>query len=118
MKFIWKGSWRNGEIFIEAQTLEELNKILDELFGSSSRNLPQTITPVLPSGLGCSGAIKTLLASEWGKHPRGFAEIKNAFEANALYFSKGTLSGTLRFLEKRGVLRRFKRAGKWVYIIK
>jgi len=118
MKFIWKGSWRNGELLIEAQTLEELNKILDDMFVSSSRDLPQTITPVLPSGLGCSDAIKTLLASEWGKQPRGFAEIKNAFEANALYFSKGTLSGTLRFLEKRGDLRRFKKAGKWVYMTK
>ena len=116
MKFIWKGSWRNGELLIEAQTLGELNEILDELFGSNSQNLPQTIIPVLPSGLGCSDSIKKLLESECGKHPRLYAEIKNAFESNALYFSKGTLSGTLRFLEKRGDIKRFKKAGKWAYV--
>lgn len=118
MKFTWKGSWRNGEILVEADTLDELNNILDKLFALGTSKMPKAITPVLPSGLGCSDAIKALLGSEWGKQPKSMAEIKNALEANALYFSKGTLSGTLKFLNKRGDLRRFKDSGKWVYTAK
>jgi hypothetical protein len=118
MKFTWKGSWRNGEVLVEADTLDELNNALDKLFTLDISKTPQAITPVLPSGLGCSDAIKALLASGWGQQPKSMAEIKNALEVNALYFSKGTLSGTLRFLSKRGDIRRFKSAGKWVYTTK
>jgi hypothetical protein len=122
MRFTWKGSWRKGEILIEAETLEELNALLDKLFESGetqaiSRRMASA-TPVLSAGLGCSEAIKTLLTCEWGKQPKSMAEIKNALEANALYFSKGTLSGTLSFLTKQGTIRRFKKMGKWVYIAK
>lgn len=118
MRFTWKGSWRNGEILIEAETLEELNSILDKLLASSETKSSQALTtmiPALPAELGCSNAIKTLIRSEWGKQPRAIAEIKNALETNGLYFSKGTISGTLVFLTRRGDIRRFKSAGNWVY---
>ncbi|MCJ7632914.1 hypothetical protein MUP77_11055 [Candidatus Bathyarchaeota archaeon] len=122
MRFSWKGRWRNGEILIEAETLEELNSILDKLFGSSETQATSqkvtSIIPVLPAGHSCSDAIRTLMASEWGKQPKSMAEIRNALEANALYFSKGTLSGTLSFLTEHGDLRRFKSAGTWVYTAK
>jgi hypothetical protein len=115
--------WRSGEILIEAETLEELNAQLDKLFGPGEiRVASQTVAstaPVLPAGLGCSNAIKTLLTGEWGKQrPRSMAEIKNVLETNALYFSKGTLSGTLKFLSTQGDLRRFKKTGVWVYTTK
>jgi hypothetical protein len=123
MRFTWKGNWRKGEIAIEADTLEELNSILDKLFSLSkneatSQIVPQAESPVLPSGLGCSEAIKTLLQTEWGTQPRSMAEIKNVLKANALYFSKGTLSGTLSFLTKHGDLKRFKSVNAWVYTAK
>jgi hypothetical protein len=35
-----------------------------------------------------------------------------------LFFSKGTLSGTLAFLAKRGDITRSKSAGNWVYTMK
>lgn len=122
MRFTWKGSWRKGEIVIEAETLEELNSILDKLFSLSEVQETLRIKgkgfPKLPSRLGCSDAIRTLLQTEWGKEPRSMAEIKEAFESNALYFSKGTLSGTLTLMTKGGHLRRFKKAGKWVYTMR
>ena len=122
MKFTWKGNWRKGEIVIEAETLEELNSILDKLFSLSEVYATPQISgeefPELPSGLGCSDSIRALLQTEWGKQPRSMAEIKEALEANALHFSKGTLSGTLTLMTKGGHLRRFKKAGKWVYVVK
>jgi hypothetical protein len=123
MRFTWKGNWRKGEILIEADTIEELNAILNKLFSlSESQTISQTTTqeevPVLQPGLGCSEAVKTLLQTDWGKQPRSMAEIQKALEANATYFSKGTLSGTLTFLTKCGVLRRFKKGSRWVYTAK
>lgn len=120
MRYTWKGSWRGGQIVIEAETLKELNGMLDELFELGAPPTSQTvmITPVLPEGLGCSDAIRILLKSEWGSQPRAMAEIKATLEANALFFSKGTISGTLRFLTKRGDISRFKSAGKWLYTAK
>jgi hypothetical protein len=122
MRFTWKGSWRKGEIVIEAETLEELNNILDKLFSLSEAQPMAQISseefPTLPPRLGCSDAIRALLQTEWGKHPRSMAEIKEALEANALYFSIGTLSGTLTLMTKGGHLKRFRKAGKWVYVAK
>ena len=122
MRFTWKGNWRKGEIAIEAETLEELNSILDKLFSLGEAQATSQISgeefPTLPSGLGCSDAIRALLQTKWGKEPRSMAEIKEALEANALYFSKGTLSGTLTLMTRGGHLRRVKKAGKWVYVAK
>jgi len=123
MRFTWKGNWRKGEILIEADTLEELNAILDKLFSlSETQSISQMPTqeeiPVLQPGLGCSTAIKTLLQTDWGKQPRSMVEIKYALETNAMYFSKGTLSGTLTSLTKRGILKRFKKDGVWVYTVR
>jgi len=119
MKLTWKGKYRNGEIVIEAETLEDLNNFLDRLFSlSGSQMMPEVINeefPTLPSQLGCSDAIRTLLQTEWGEQPRSMVEIRKALEANALYFSKGTLSGTLTLMTQSGHLRRFKKAGSWVY---
>ena len=118
MRFTWKGNWRKGRIIIEAETLEELNAILDKLFSLGEVQVFQTTSkdfPRLPSGLGCSDAIRTLLQTKWGKDHRSMAEIREALEANALYFSKGTLSGTLTLMTKKGDIRRVKKGGKWVY---
>lgn len=124
MRFKWKGNWRKGEIIIEAETLEELNDVLDRLFLLGEVQETSQIKkeafpfPEVPPGLGCSDAIGTLLQTNWGKQPRSMAEIKEALEANALYFSKGTLSGTLTLMTKGGRLRRFKKDGHWVYVAK
>ena len=123
MRFTWKGKWKNGEITIEAETLEELSNTLNSLLslgqveelteGTSTQEIP-----ALSTGLGCTQAIRALLQSEWGRQqPRSMKEIESALQANALYFSSGTLSGTLNMLTKTA-LRRFKRGGRWVYVLR
>lgn len=122
MKFTWKGRWRGGEITIESESLEELENLLDKLFSSSEdKTTSQTNSedfPALPPGLGCADAIRALLQTRWGKLPRSMVEIKEVLEANASYFTKGTLSGTLTLITKGGDLRRFRKDGKWVYVLK
>lgn len=120
MKFTWKGKWRKGEIVIEAETLQELDNALrelslaggiEEISGVFNQGVPE-----VPSVQGCSDAIRALMETDWGKHPRSMNEIKRALEANALYFSKGSLSGTLTTMTKRGVLQRVKKDGRWRYL--
>jgi uncharacterized membrane protein YheB (UPF0754 family) len=128
MRFIWKGKWKQGEITVETESLEELNAALKELLVAEPSNITTSTTPEtqiteeypsLTAGLGCSDAIRTLLQSEWGKkQPRSMSEIEKALQANALYFSGGTLSGTLNLLTKYGSIRRFKKDGRWAYVSK
>jgi len=119
MKFTWKGRWRKGEIIIEAETFQELNAALKKL--ASAGKIEQMLRedsdgfPEIPPVSGCADAIRVLIESEWGKQRRSMSDIREALEANALYFSKGTLSGTLTTLAKRGDLKRLKEAGKWIY---
>lgn len=122
MKFTWKGKWRKGEIIIEAETFQELDNALRELTSIGdiqeiSRENNQGI-PEMPSVRGCADAIRTLLETDWGKQPRSMNEIKKALETNALHFSKGTLSGSLTTMTKRGDLRRVKKDGRWKYLSK
>jgi len=122
MKFTWKGKWRNGEIIIEAETFQELDTALrvltsqGDILEFSTRN--NEGAPLMPSVKGCSDAIKILMGTDWGRHPRSMNEIKKALEANALYFSKGSLSGTLTVMTKKGELQRVKENGRWRYLSK
>lgn len=122
MKFIWKGRWREGEIIIEAETLKELETILNELASKgeieSSKEAYSLAIPEIVSVQGCASAIRVLLKTNWGQQPKTMNEIKKALEANALHFSKGTLSGTLTTMTRRGDLRRVKKGGKWKYFAK
>ena len=56
----------------------------------------------------CSEAVGALLSTEWGKTPRTIAELREAMEANAIFFPKTTLSGVLVWLVKKGTVRRWK----------
>jgi predicted transcriptional regulator len=58
------------------------------------------------------------MGTDWGKQPRSMNEIKEALKANALHFSKGTLSGTLTTMTKRGDIRRMKKDRRWKYLAK
>jgi len=122
MKFTWKGKWKSGEIVVEAETLQELNEALRML--SSTGGLQGSLVngeqsfPQIVSVQGCADALRTLMKTDWGKQPRSMKEIKNALDANALYFSKGILSGTLTAMTKRGELRRVKEEGRWKYLIR
>lgn len=122
MKFTWRGKWRSGEIIIEAETLQELNEALGMLSSTgelqgSLLNDEQRIPQIL-SVQGCPDALRALMKTDWGKQPRSMKEIKKALDVNALYFSKGILSGTLTAMTKRGELRRIKEDGRWKYLIR
>ncbi len=56
----------------------------------------------------CSDAVVGLLTTEWGMTPRAIGELREAMEANAVFFPKTTLSGVLVWLVKKGRLRRWK----------
>lgn len=122
MKFTWKGKWRKGEVIIEAESIQELDNALKELASRGEileilRERDQS-APEIPPVQGCSDAIRALMKTDWGKRPRSMSEIKMALEANALYFSKGTLSGTLTTMTKRGDIRRMRKDGRWKYLAK
>jgi hypothetical protein len=56
----------------------------------------------------CGEAVTSLLSMDWGKTPRTIGELREAMEANAIFFPKTTLSGVLVWLVKKGQLRRWK----------
>lgn len=127
MKLSWKGRWKNGEISVEVDSVEELVNILKELeptepFVPQETDTPRTSIvkrPQVSGKLGPSDAIREILNSPWGKkEPRTMSEIMEVMGANALYFSKSTVSGVLTNLTKSGELRRpMKKAGKWAYVL-
>lgn len=56
----------------------------------------------------CGEAVVSLLSTDWGKTPRPISELREAMEANAIFFPKTTLSGVLIWLVKKGRIRRWK----------
>ncbi|MCW3989480.1 MAG: hypothetical protein NWE88_05335 [Candidatus Bathyarchaeota archaeon] len=56
----------------------------------------------------CGDAVVALLTTEWGNSPRTISELREAMEANAIFFPKTTLSGVLVWLVKKGRIRRWK----------
>jgi hypothetical protein len=121
----WRGSYRGGEIELETSTRDELDKQLDDIgsVGAESKESKSATRetaekPTLSGNLGCNDAIRQALGSTWGRlQPRTMSELQQTFEANALFFGTGTLSGSLTYLTKSGAIRRIDRGGKWAYIL-
>ena len=66
----------------------------------------------------CGEAVVGLLSTDWGKTPRPIGELREAMEANAVFFPKTTLSGVLVWLVKKGQLRRWKDKKRgYLYVI-
>lgn len=122
MKFTWRGKWRDGEISVEAETIEELGNALDKLNSihqeKHQASLSESNIPEIPSMLGCTDAVRTLMETSWGKAHRTMIEIKSALETNQLFFSKEALSATLVTLTKKNEVQRSKEEGKWKYFMK
>jgi hypothetical protein len=120
MKFTWKGKWREGEITIETENLEELDGTLQKLFLlKKDVAVTKEDFPIVSGELGIADAIRALLQTKWGRlASRSMAEIGGALEFNMFSCTKGTLSGTLRLMNKRQELERDKKKGKWVYTLK
>jgi hypothetical protein len=111
------------------ETLQELDKIV-ELVGEAfnvalEEKKPKTRTrsdptqfPKIQRTNQCSEAIISLLQTGWGKTPRTIGELREAMEANAVFFPKTTLSGVLVWLTKKGDLRRWKDPKRgYLYVI-
>jgi hypothetical protein len=103
-------------------TLDELQTIIEKVSASfqgestghrprpkkqTENGAPEAL-PQIPRTTQCSEAVTSLLADPWGKTPRTIAELREAMEANAVFFPKTTLSGVLVWLVKKGTIRRWK----------
>lgn len=111
-----------GEKSEVLSTLDELPNIVEKVSlsfqGESTGHRPrpkrqaeigeQEAFPQIPRTTQCSEAVTELLSSDWGKTPRTIAELREAMEANAVFFPKTTLSGVLVWLVKKGSVRRWK----------
>jgi predicted transcriptional regulator len=64
--------------------------------------------PRIPRTTQCGEAVVSLLSTDWGITPRTISELREAMEANAIFFPKTTLSGVLVWLVKKGRIRRWK----------
>jgi hypothetical protein len=111
-------SGNKDEVF---QTLDDLDKIVDKVTTAfhpdSHKTRPKKmeqeteetqVFPQIPRTTQCSEAVSALLISDWGKIPRSIAELREAMEANAVFFPRTTLSGVLVWLVKKGSIRRAK----------
>ena len=66
----------------------------------------------------CGDAVVALLTEDWGNIPRTISELREAMEANAIFFPKTTLSGVLVWLVKKGRIRRWKDKKRgYLYVI-
>lgn len=104
------------------ETLEDLDLIVDKVSKAFDAELPSgkraqkkekkegqvTKFPNIDRTSQCSEAVESLLATDWGKTPRAIGELREAMEANAIFFPKTTLSGVLVWMVKKGTLRRWK----------
>lgn len=128
MKLTWKGSWKKGDIVLEAESAEELISTLEKL-EVIEKVIPRTMSindvqdgsdsiPKISSSVGPSQAVREVLGSAWGKtESRTMKEINAILETNAIYFSASSLSGVLTNMTKKGELRRSKKDDQWAYAL-
>ena len=79
---------------------------------------PSQTYPKITSTANCEEAILGLLESDWGKwRPRTREELKDAMKANKVKHTKRDLTGTLKKLADKGMVRRWKTNTGFVYIL-
>lgn len=124
IKLAYELDWNDGRMRVEADTLPELNEVVKQLRTYDNRKPIQNEKnngsyPSLLGNPGCSDAIRTLIASDWGRaEPRTEAELTEAMRASAIHYPHGTISGVLNSLTRRGQLRRVgKKKGSYAYTI-
>ena len=129
-KIWYEGAWNGGRVHVEADSLPELDKIVQELKQNGNGHVDARTTtdlslgslnsyPQLSAELGCTGAIISLLGSDWGKaEPRTEAELREAMKASAIHYPHGTISGVLTSITKRKKIRRVgKKNGSYAYTL-
>ena len=109
-------------------TLDDLKEIVDKVtiaFNSDPRPGARLMKkaeapnyPKIPRTNKCSEAVVSLLSTDWGKIPRAIGELRDAMDANAVFFPNTTLSGILVWLVKKDKLRRWKdRKRGYLYVV-
>jgi hypothetical protein len=109
-------------------TLDDLDSILEKVTDAFNQRGVETQVrpkkngdveyPKIKHTTQCSEAIVSLLETDWGKTPRAIGELREAMEANAIFFPKSTISGVLSWQIKRGSLRRWKDKKRgYLYVI-
>ena len=111
-----------GEKSEVLSTLDDLDDIVEKITGAFNEESRTKLVkikkpeeesdtinyPKIERTSQCSDAVVGLLSTDWGKTPRAIGELREAMEANAVFFPKTTLSGVLVWLVKKGRLRRWK----------
>jgi len=109
-------------------TLDDIKGIVDKVtiaFNSNPRPEVRFMEkanalnyPKIPRTNKCNEAIVNLLSTDWGKTPRAIGELREAMNANAVFFPNTTLSGVLVWLVRKDKLRRWKdRKRGYLYVI-
>ena len=114
-------------------TLDDLSSIVGKMtnaFDVESLVLPESTVrtvvetaplldyPKISMTSKCGDAVVALLTTDWGNSPRTSSELREAMEANAIFFPKTTLSGVLVWLVKKGRIRRWKDKKRgYLYVI-
>jgi len=89
----------------------------------SQKPLEEVITepppPQISGAKTCREAIIKLLASDWGKKPRTWREIRDAMKLSAVYYQDAVILTELRRMTRLGILRRLKSEDKkgFAYVI-
>lgn len=101
--------------------VRELQKTIAETPSAEAISpVPEVEAEVLPPQLGkpatCTEALSTLFRADWGKQPRGLAEIMEVLEINGLYYRKSAVAKILTDLMKRMEIRRLGSRGKFKYV--
>ncbi len=129
MKLVYKINWNKGILSVEAESIDELESLIEKLKieddpkppikNTDDEELPNnTDMPTISGKVGVTEAIKKALNSPWGKKaPRNMTELKNILQTNALFFSDGSISSILYKLVKSGKARRLKINNQWAYVI-
>jgi len=106
------------------KTIEELPQLMETVskaFESTKtkKETEQTAGSTYPqvSASGCSEAVLQLLASDWGRQPRGLTELGEALKANAVYYPSTTVSGVLAWLVRKNKIKRWKTDKGYVYVL-
>ena len=94
-------------------TMKEAKSIIEE--ATEAEEYP---TLTIPPSANCPEAIISILSTDWGrKTPRTLKEILEALKLNALHYPKGTVSGRLADMTRKGILRRVKTERGYGYIL-
>jgi hypothetical protein len=125
VKLEYETAWNGGRINIQADSLAELTKTIEQLqkgntpsFSEPAPTQEANEYPTISPTLGCADAIQALLATEWGNTPRTESELTSALKFNSLHYSHGTISSILFGLFRKQVLRRpIKKHGSYAFVL-